>query len=241
MRYRLDLHYDGTHFHGWQIQQNAPSVQHAIQEKLLVILGESIDLVGCGRTDKGVHASQYTAHFDCEKKFDPYRLIHQLNALLPNTIGIQACYEVDLDFHARFSAKTRSYQYFIESKKNVFARDYSWLHPVELDLTAIENACEILIKHTEFKAFCKGIPPLGRYNCKLHSARFTQKENGYIFEITANRFLRNMVRAIVGTMIQIGTNKMTLSEFENLLEHGTRADAGKSVPAAGLFLSKIEY
>ncbi len=241
MRYRLDLHYDGTHFHGWQIQQNAPSVQKTIQDKLSMILGESIDLVGCGRTDKGVHASQYTAHFDCEKTIDSYRLVHQLNALIPDSIGIEACNEVAEDFHARFSAKRRSYQYFIQTKKNAFNREYSWLYPVELDLKAIEEACDILVKHTEFKAFCKGVPPNGRYNCIIYSAQFSQKENLYIFEISANRFLRNMVRAIVGTLIEIGKHRMSLEDFRTILNEGTRADAGKSVPASGLFLSKIEY
>lgn len=241
MRYRLDLHYDGTHFHGWQIQQNAPSVQETIQDKLSMILGESIDLVGCGRTDKGVHASQYTAHFDCEKSIDSYRMVHQLNALIPDSIGIEACYEVAEDFHARFSAKTRSYQYFIQTKKNAFNREFSWLYPVELDLKAIDEACAILVNHTEFKAFCKGVPPNGRYNCILYSAQFSQKENLYIFEISANRFLRNMVRAIVGTLIEVGKHRMSLEEFRTILNEGTRADAGKSVPASGLFLSKIEY
>ncbi len=240
MRYRLDLSYDGTDFHGWQIQPNGITVQEVIQNKLSQICNQPIEIMGCGRTDTGVHASEYTAHFNFDLPL-PESFVYKLNAMLPKSIAIKNCLQSHDDFHARFDATLREYQYFIETNPNPFTDRFSYSFTKKLDLTAMNQAAQILLGTNEFQAFCKGLPPADNYRCTVYEALWFEKGSQIIFKISASRFLRNMVRALVGTSILIGTGKMTVNEFETILKTGTRSDAGNSVAAKGLFLTKVVY
>ena len=240
MRYRLDLSYDGTDFHGWQIQPNGITIQEVIQDKLSQICNQPIEIMGCGRTDTGVHASEYTAHFDYELTL-PEAFVYKLNAMLPKSISIKNCVQTHDDFHARFDATLREYQYFIETNPNPFTDRFSYTFIKKLDLDAMNQAVKILIGTNEFQAFCKGLPPADNYRCHVYEAIWFEQGSQIIFKISASRFLRNMVRALVGTSILIGTGKMSVQEFETILKTGTRSDAGNSVAAKGLFLTKVVY
>lgn len=240
MRYRLDLSYDGTDFHGWQIQPNGITIQEVIQNKLSQIFNQSIEIMGCGRTDTGVHASEYTAHFDYELAL-PDAFVYKLNAMLPKSISIKNCTQTHDEFHARFDATLREYQYFIETNPNPFTDRFSYTFIKKLDLDAMNQAATILLGTNEFQAFCKGLPPADNYRCTIYDAIWFEHGSQIIFKISASRFLRNMVRALVGTSILIGTGKMTVPEFETILKTGTRSDAGNSVAAKGLFLTKVVY
>ncbi len=240
MRYRLKLSYDGTNYHGWQIQPNGISVQEIIQQKLSQICNQPIEIMGCGRTDKGVHASEFYAHFDFEGQI-PESIVYKLNAMLPSDIVIEACELVHGDFHVRFDAILREYHYHIDVKRNPFSHRFAWYYPTALDLDLMNKAAQLLIGTHDFRAFCKGLPPADNYRCNIFDAAWIAKENQIIFRISANRFLRNMVRAIVGTSILVGSKKISLENFESIISTGTRADAGNSVPAQGLFLSKVVY
>ncbi len=240
MRYRLKLAYDGTQYHGWQIQPNGISVQQVIQSKLSQICNQPIEIMGCGRTDKGVHASEFFAHFDFEGQL-PDSIVYKLNAMLPSDIVIYNCESVTEAFHARFDATLREYHYYIDLNPNPFNKDFAWYYPTVLDLELINQAAEKLKGTHDFRAFCKGLPPADNYRCTIFDAAWIAKNNQIIFRISANRFLRNMVRAIVGTSILVGNGKLTLEQFETIISSGTRADAGNSVPAHGLFLTKVVY
>lgn len=236
----MKLAYNGTQYHGWQKQLNAQSVQQVLEEKLSMICGEKVETTGCGRTDTGVHALDFTAHFDLTKEIPP-NLAYKINQVLPADIAIYACEEVAPDFHARFDAVYRSYIYHIHQTKNPFRNDFSWFRPGQLDLDTMNKAAALLLGKKEFVCFCKGEPPNGNYHCEVISAEWKTGEFGLEFHITANRFLRNMVRAIVGTLIETGNGKMTVSDFEQILQNGSRRDAGNSVPACGLYLSEVRY
>lgn len=240
MRYRLDIAYKGTSYHGWQIQPNAVTVQEILNDKLSLILREKIKTTGSGRTDTGVHASQQTVHFDCinEISFD---LKHKLNAILPADIAINNTQQVTEEFHARFSAKSRAYHYYITSKKSPFLIDSSYLFSHKLDIESMNQACDILKKHTNFEAFSKVKTAVNNFECTIFEAKWNIERNQIIFYIKANRFLRNMVRAIVGTMLEVGTNQISLEKFEQVIESKSRKKAGFSVPAHGLYLSEVNY
>lgn len=240
MRYRLDLSYDGTNYHGWQIQPNGISVQEVIQKKLSQICNQPMEIMGCGRTDSGVHASEFTAHFDLDGNL-PNSIVHKLNSMLPSDIAISNCTEVHNDFHARFDATFREYHYHLETQRNPFTDRYSWHFTAPLDLDLLNLAAKSLLGTHDFRAFCKGLPPADNYRCHIFDAAWFAKDSQIVFRISANRFLRNMVRAVVGTSILVGTNKLSLEEFKQIIESGTRADAGNSVPAKGLFLTKVVY
>jgi len=240
-RYKIDLQYLGKNYHGWQKQPNAHSVQSEIEAKLSQILQHEIELVGCGRTDTGVHASHYVAHFDSEVAVDCSKTTLSLNRMLPADISVFSIELEQPDFHARFSAVSREYKYFIDFEKSAFRGDLAWCTKVNLDFQLLEKACEIITNHTHFTAFCKGDIPNDNDVCIIHHAQWETTETGLVFTVKANRFLRNMVRAMVGTLIEVGSEKISLQEFQRILNSGTRSDAGKSVPAHGLFLSKIEY
>ncbi len=248
-RYRLNLRYDGKNFHGWQIQNNAPSVQEAIQNALTILLKSSIEIVGCGRTDTGVHAHFYTAHFDFDllQQSDLDQLVYRLNNLLPSSICILDCNPVNEDFHARFSATKRGYKYFLERNKNPFNENYSWHYPHPLDIKAMNSAATLMLGKHHFQSFCKGEAPNNSYECEVFRAEWQcigatefQSEQ-IVFSIEANRFLRNMVRATVGTLLLVGRGKIDIEEFQRILDAKNRSDAGNSVPAKGLFLWSIEY
>lgn len=246
-RYFIKLSYKGTDFFGWQIQPNAITVQEKLKDALEKLnRGKEVKLTGCGRTDTGVHASAFYAHVDFEE--DPFKgfmdrdtIVHKLNCMLPASIAIQNIFPVYTDVHSRFHATSRTYHYFIHQDKNPFQADTSWYLRKDLDVPLMNEAAQLLIGEKNFNCFSKPITGKSTFICDVHFAEWTETENGYQFTIKANRFLRNMVRAIVGTMIDIGLGKTTLKEFEEILASQDRTKAGKSAPAQGLFLAKIEY
>ena len=241
MRYFLELAYNGTNYHGWQYQPNATSVQETLNKALSTILKTTIDIVGAGRTDTGVHAKQMFAHFDCDTKIDIPQLIHKLNSFLPKDIAIFNIHLVHNDAHARFDATKRTYEYHIHQQKDVFENENSWYYQNELDIEKMNEACKILFDYTDFECFSKVNTEVNTFNCKMYEAHWQQNGNQLIFTISADRFLRNMVRAIVGTMINIGLGKVSLADFKKIIESKDRSQAGFSVPAHGLYLTKIEY
>jgi len=241
-RYFLELAYNGTDFHGWQMQDNAPSIQQEITEKLSTILQTETPLTGCGRTDAGVHASQFFAHFDAEElPLDIGLLLHKLNTMLPDSIAISKLHPVQNEAHARFDATKRSYQYFISTQKDPFTSDRSYKFSFVLDLNVMNKACELLLGEKDFGCFCKANADNHTDICTVYHASWAQNEHMITFNITANRFLRNMVRAIVGTLLDVGQGRTSLEEFELILASKNRSEAGRSVPAHGLILSRVEY
>lgn len=241
MRYFIQFAYNGTHYHGWQSQPNAASVQETLTKALCTILGETVELMGAGRTDTGVHAKIMYAHFDLEKDFDSASIVHKLNSFLPKDIGVFEIINVHENAHARFDAKKRTYQYHIHTFKDVFQNELSWYNPQKLDVELMNEAAKILLKHTDFECFSKVHTDVNTFNCKVFEAYWTKENHQLIFTISADRFLRNMVRAIVGTLINVGTQKITLNDFENIINSKKRSEAGFSVPAHGLYLTQIEY
>ena len=241
MRFFIKFSYNGTHYHGWQSQPNAISVQETLTDAMNLLLKTEIKLVGAGRTDTGVHASEMFAHFDLESEIDSPKLIYKLNTLLPADIAVTEIYEVSSDLHARFSAKSRTYQYYIHTNKNPFLENQSWYFNKNPDLHKMNQAAEKLLEHTDFECFSKVHTDVNTFNCKIQNAIWTIENNQLIFTIKADRFLRNMVRAIVGTLINVGLEKITIDDFQNIIKSKNRQKAGFSVPAHGLFLRKIEY
>lgn len=241
MRYFIKFSYNGTHYHGWQIQPNALSVQETLSKALSIVLNFDINLMGAGRTDTGVHAKEMFAHFDVEKLIDTQSSIHKLNSYLPKDIAIHDIILVHDDAHARFDATKRTYEYHINIFKDVFLENLSWYYQKELDIHAMNHASEILLQHTDFKCFSKVNTDVNTFNCKIFEAHWKKENNKLIFTISADRFLRNMVRAIVGTLINVGLHKITTTDFNTIIENKNRNDAGFSVPAHGLYLTKIEY
>nr|WP_315151463.1 tRNA pseudouridine(38-40) synthase TruA [uncultured Flavobacterium sp.] len=241
MRYFIKLAYNGTNYHGWQFQPNASSVQETMNKAFSVILNSEINLMGAGRTDTGVHAKEMYAHFDLEKPFDISNTIHKLNSFLPKDIVIYDIFTVADDAHTRFDATKRTYEYHINIFKDAFLLEQSWYFRQKLDLDLMNEAAGILLKHTDFQCFSKVNTDVNTFDCTIFEAQWNQENGKLIFTISANRFLRNMVRSIVGTLINIGLHKITLDDFESIIESKNRDKAGFSVPAHGLYLTKIEY
>ena len=240
MRSFIQLSYNGKDYHGWQRQPKAPSVQEEIERALSLLLRTEIAIVGAGRTDTGVHARDYYAHFDYETPL-PENLVSKLNSFLPKTIAIKAIFPVKDDAHARFDARSRTYQYFICTEKDPFGYEQHYYIHYPLDLDLMNKACEVLLRHTDFQCFSKVNTDVKTYICHLTEA-YWRKEGGLlIFRITADRFLRNMVRAIVGTLLEVGTGKMTLEGLEQILLSKNRSQAGYSVPGHALFLENVLY
>ena len=241
MRYFIELSYKGTNYHGWQIQPDASSVQEEITKALATILQEKILLVGAGRTDAGVHASQMFAHVDTVKKLtDDY--VHKLNAILPNDIVIKSIKEVSDDTHARFDAVSRTYEYKILLGRDPFLLDITWqLHQKNLQIEKMNEAANLLFKYEDFESFSKVKTDVNTFNCTIMKAVWILEDKHLIFHIKANRFLRNMVRAIVGTLIEVGLGKKTVEDFRKIIESKKRSEAGLSVPAKGLFLTEVCY
>ncbi len=241
-RYFIQLAYKGTDFFGWQIQPNAITVQQVLGEALQKInRGKPVKLTGCGRTDTGVHASCFFAHVNLAIDLPLDKLTFKLNCMLPESIAVQEIKAVAADLHARFSATARTYHYFIHSVKNPFLAETSWHLKKKLDLDLMNTACQQLFNRKNFKCFSKTISGDSSFECDVMQAEWTATANGYQFTIKANRFLRNMVRAIVGTMVDVGTGKITLDEFNAILNSEDRNKAGTSAPAQGLFLVQIDY
>ena len=242
MRYFIEISYLGTNYHGWQSQPNAITVQEIIENCLSKIQDHSIKLTASGRTDSGVHATQMFAHFDInEKIIDKNSFIHKSNSFLPNEIVIKDLMQVRDDSHARFDALSREYEYHISIKKNPFEIDRVYYYKRTLDLKKMNKCCELLLSYTNFKSFSKSKTDVKTYNCKIYKAEWLSYENSLIFRIKADRFLRNMVRAIVGTLLEVGGGKISKKDFQLIIEQKDRQLAGFSVPAHGLYLKKIEY
>ncbi len=241
MRYFIKLAYNGTNYHGWQSQPNASSVQETLEKALSLLLKSKIEIVGAGRTDAGVHAKEMYAHFDYPEPLDPAFWITKLNSYLPKDIVIYAILPVADEAHARFDASSRTYQYHINTFKDAFSFEQSWYHHYPLDLTKMNEATHILMEYTDFECFSKANTDVFTYNCKITQAFWQQNGNQVVFTITADRFLRNMVRAIVGTMINIGQGKIEVAQLRKIIESKNRNEAGFSVPAHGLYLTHIVY
>ncbi len=242
MRYFVKLSYNGKNYHGWQIQPNAFSVQETLEKAFTLLLNQKIDIVGCGRTDSGVHASEFFAHFDVINKIDKEGLIYKMNAFLPEDISIKHFFHLKEDAHARFDAISRSYEYKIFLGKDPFLTDFTWqTHHKEIDVNLMNKAAKILFEYENFKCFSRSKTDVKTYNCTISNAEWKREGQLLIFYISANRFLRNMVRAIVGTLLDIGYGKTSIEEFRKIIESQDRTKAGASVKAKGLFLTKIEY
>lgn len=240
-RYAIELAYNGTSFHGWQRQLNAKSVQQELEEKLCILLKKPIETLGCGRTDTGVHAKQFIAHFDYDEFFDIDKLVYKLNRTTSKDIVITKIWHVNEIFNARFDAKWREYEYVISTKPNPFLNEFSWYNSTQLDIDLMNEAAQILLTHSNFECFSKVHTQVNNFNCNLMEAYWKKDGDLLIFTIKANRFLRNMVRAIVGTLINIGKQELDLDGLKRILASKNRSEAGMSVPAHGLFLTKVIY
>lgn len=255
MRYFIELSYDGTAYHGWQIQPNGSSVQETLQQALSMILRTDVAVTGAGRTDAGVHAAMMVAHFDVEDSLPapPVRegdanqtaedyLTYRLNGVLPHDIAIHKIYPVPDDMHARFSARARTYYYYVHTRKSPFLRDRSWRLVSTPDFDAMNRAAATLFEYEDFTSFSKVNTDTKTNICHVTSAQWVRLSDfEWRFEITADRFLRNMVRAIVGTLIEVGRGTLGIDGFRKVIEQKNRSAAGDSVPARGLFLQTVEY
>jgi tRNA pseudouridine38-40 synthase len=239
-RYFLKLAYDGTNYSGWQIQPKVTTVQGTLENALRILVKDFRALIGCGRTDAGVHAREYYAHFDTELPLHP-EFLYKLNAILPPDIAVDECNEVDDQLHARFSADYREYKYYMHFRKIPFKNAYSVYHVKELNPDLLNEACEMLIGEHDFSSFSKSNTQVKTNICQLKTAHWEPIEDGLVFTIGANRFLRNMVRAIVGTLLPIGEGLDPPWKMLEVLEKKDRTSAGKSAHPQGLFLHHINY
>lgn len=240
-RYFIYLSYNGANYCGWQIQPNGISVQETIEKALATLLRTPISIVGAGRTDAGVHARMMTAHFDNDSNPDPDQLKKQLNSILPKDIAIQKIVEVKQDAHARFDATSRLYRYYVTTEKDPFLHQLKYKAQGRLDIEAMNVCANILFDYEDFTSFSKLHTDVKTNNCTIMYARWERYENDYIFTIKANRFLRNMVRSIVGTLLEAGRGKLDADGIRKIIEAKDRCAAGISVPGHALFLEKIEY
>ncbi len=240
-RYFLELSYKGTNFHGWQIQENAYSVQECLESALSTYFRKPVTVVGSGRTDTEVHASMQVCHFETETSIDQERFMKAINGILSKDISIHSIRAVKPDAHARFSARQRSYVYRMIFRRNPFLEDLAWHSYFRPDLDRMNLAAQELLKHEDFECFSKVHTAVKHFRCQIKSAHWEQKEDQLLFHITANRFLRGMVRAIVGTLVEVGLGKRNPEDLESIILSKDRNKAGKSAPARGLFLSNIEY
>ncbi|MFN8241075.1 MAG: tRNA pseudouridine(38-40) synthase TruA [Bacteroidales bacterium] len=242
-RYFIFLSYRGTSYHGWQVQPNSITVQELLEKALSTILGEEISATGAGRTDTGVHAAVFCAHFDSLHEDLAYRknLVFRINKFLPGDIAVSAIRKVNPEANARFSAISRTYTYYISRVKDPFSEESAWFIHGDLDISAMNEAASILKKYTDFTSFSKLHTDVKTNNCRIMDARWEDSGDRIIFRIKADRFLRNMVRAIVGTVVDVGFHKISLDEYVSVIESLDRCRAGKSAPAKGLFLTEIEY
>jgi tRNA pseudouridine38-40 synthase len=244
MRYFMHLAYNGTPYHGWQIQPNADSVQQTLEYALGKLCGEELDIVGCGRTDTGVHAKDFYAHFDTRQQFDEAQLkqlTFKLNAFLPEEILIFGIFPVPDDLHARFSATARTYQYHVSEQKQPFGKEFTHRVYVPLDTDLMNTAAEMLLGEHDFTSFSKLHTQTATNICNVTYAHWERTGDELVFTIKANRFLRNMVRAIAGTLIDVGRGKTTLDDLQRIIDSKDRCSAGTSLPAKALFLTEVEY
>lgn len=242
MRYFLKLAYNGANYHGWQSQPNAVSVQECIEKALSMVLRMPIAITGAGRTDAGVNAAVMYAHFEVEQPIaDTATLVMRLNSILGKDIAINDVIPVHDEAHARFDATARTYKYFVHTEKSPFLYPFSWKATSKLDFQKMNEAAELLKNYTDFTSFSKLHTDVATNNCKITHARWEQEGGQWVFTITADRFLRNMVRAIVGTLVDVGRGKLTIEQFCQVIEKKDRCSAGTSMPGNALFLWKVEY
>lgn len=241
-RYFINLAYNGTNYHGWQYQPDTKfTVQQALQDNLSMVLRAPVKITGAGRTDAGVHAVQQFAHFDSDKEIDRERLAYNLNACLPKDIAVKNIIPVHDDAHARFDARKRTYEYHIHQYKNPFLENLSFQYLHRLDIEKMNIAAQILFDHSDFECFSKVKTDVNTFICRIFESRWTEADGKLTFTISADRFLRNMVRAIVGTLIDVGLQRVSIEQFNDIIKSKNRCKAGFSVPAHGLYLTKIEY
>lgn len=242
MRYFIRLAYNGESYHGWQSQPNAISVQECLEKALSTVLRTETAVTGAGRTDAGVNAAMMIAHFDAVAPIaDTDVLVRQLNSILGNDIAIYSIFPVVDDAHARFDATSRTYKYFVTTEKSPFRYKFSWRCAPNLDFELMNEAAEKLLGYTDFTSFSKLHTDVATNNCNVMYARWEQENGMWVFTVTADRFLRNMVRAIVGTLVEVGRHKITVDEFCDIIEKKDRCSAGTSMPGNALFLWNITY
>jgi len=241
-RYFFEISYNGTPYYGWQQQVGQVSIQEVLQKELKKIFQQQeIEIVGCGRTDKGVHAKQFFFHVDFTYEIETENLAYKLNKMLTNSISVARIFSVNSDLHARFSAKKRTYRYFIHHQKDPFLSEFSTYIQHKVDLSIMNESCKYLLGKQDFSSFAKIHTDVKTHICTVYHAQWIEQENQLIFEISADRFLRNMVRAIVGTMLDIGTKKIVPDNLPVIIDQKNRSAASKSVSPNGLFLWKVEY
>ncbi|MGB5554643.1 MAG: tRNA pseudouridine(38-40) synthase TruA [Flavobacteriaceae bacterium] len=241
MRYFIQFSYFGQAYHGWQNQPNAITVQQTLEHAMAKLLRSAVSLAGAGRTDAGVHAKQLYAHFDLEKRIAEDNFVFRLNAFLPDDIAVQDIFEVRDDAHARFDATARTYEYWVVQEKNPFLNDAAHYVKHPLDFDKMNLAAKLFLSHSDFECFSKSNTEVKTYLCDVQEASWQQRDDHWIFTITADRFLRNMVRAIVGTLLEVGQNKISIDHVKTILKSKDRTQAGPSVPAKGLYLTQVTY
>ena len=241
LRYFIEIAYNGKNYHGWQMQPNEVTVQEVLEKTMTTILREEIKVMGAGRTDAGVHAKQLFAHFDFDKIENITELQFKLNSFLPKDISVQSIFQVKEDKHARFDALEREYEYIITLKKNPFLEDFAHLIHYRPNIDLMNEAANELLNYKNFQCFSRSNTDVKTYNCKIEKAYWKEENSQLIFTISADRFLRNMVRAIVGTLIDVGFEKTSLEDFHEIIKSKDRSKAGTSAPAKGLYLTKVVY
>ncbi|OYQ43344.1 tRNA pseudouridine(38-40) synthase TruA [Flavobacterium cyanobacteriorum] len=240
MRYFIEFAYNGKNYCGWQSQPHSPSVQETLGRALSVLLRAETEITGAGRTDTGVHARQMFAHFDHDRPLDP-ALVQKFNSFLPKDIAVLRFIPVHDTAHARFDATSRTYEYHIHTFKDVFVNEGSWYNFHELDIAVMNQAAAILPDYTDFKCFSKTHTDVKTFNCRITEAYWKKSGTHLVFTISADRFLRNMVRAVVGTLVNAGLGKITVDDVREIIESRDRNRAGFSVPAHGLYLTRVQY
>jgi tRNA pseudouridine38-40 synthase len=241
-RYLIAFSYDGGSFHGYQIQPNATTVQSILQDKLSLLLGSPLEIVGSSRTDTGVHAHEQFAHFDLPaSKSVKENWVFRLNRMLPDSLAVQGIYQVADDFHARFAAISRTYEYRISSLKSPFNAQFAYRFSVDLDVEAMNEAAALFFKHTDYQCFSKVKTEVTTFNCTILHANWATRGDELVFTIQGNRFLRGMVRAVVGTLLEVGQGRLSKKQLQEILDSKDRCKAGRAVPAHGLHLLKVEY
>ena len=240
-RYFLDIAYNGTAYHGWQIQDNAHTVQAELEKCLSTVLRQKTEIMGSGRTDTGVHARQQIVHLEMEEPADRRKLIHKLNGFLPKDISVAGMRQVGGEAHARFDAEERSYEYHIHQRKSPFLENLSYYYPKALDIDRMNEAAQKLIGEQDFESFSKVKTEVNTFICTIKEARWEKQNDSLVFHVTANRFLRGMVRALVGTLLDAGLGKLKATDFVSIIESRDRRKAGRAVPAHGLYLTRVVY
>lgn len=244
MRYFIEIAYNGNAYHGWQIQNGEITVQQVLEQGLKYKLGLRGRVTGCGRTDAGVHARQFYAHFDLDYQPDNVDLkrgIYELNSFFPQDIVVYRLFPVNSEAHARFDALSRTYRYYLDTVGDPFTIDFAWNYRVSLDLEKMNAAAKMLLRYSDFTSFSKLHTDVKTNNCTISQAFWSHENGKLVFTVSADRFLRNMVRALVGTLVEVGRNKISLDDFQSIIEAKDRGRAGMSAPAKGLFLEKVDY